>query len=69
MNKNTVAETYRGVEITNGTGFATGTFSARLINCMSCFTIEDVRRAIDNAHEKAERERRWLAGPKPSWVT
>ena len=68
MNKNTIAEIYRGVEITNGAGFAAGTFSARLINCISCFAIEDVRRAIDNAHEKAERDGRWLAGPKPSWA-
>jgi hypothetical protein len=68
MNSNNVAETYRGIEITKGAGFATGTFSVYLINCMSVFTIESARNAIDNAHDKAKQEGRWLAGPKPIWI-
>ena len=68
MNSDNVAEIYRGLKITNCTGFATGTFSVYTINCMAVSSIESARRAIDNAHARFEREGRWLAGPKPSWV-
>ena len=68
MNSDNVAEIYRGLKITNCTGFATGTFSVYTINCMAVSSIENARRAIDIAHEKAKREGRWLAGPKPSWI-
>jgi len=68
MNSDNVAEIYRGLKITNCTGFATGAFSVYTINCMAVRSIESARRAIDNAHEKAKQEGRWLAGPKPSWI-
>ena len=68
MKYDNVAEIYRGLKITNCTGFATGTFSVYTINCMAVSSIENARRAVDIAHGEGEREGRWLAGPKPSWI-